>query len=62
MGMRIDLRPGDRVQVGDIIVTLEEKSGQRARLNIEAPESVRINKQPAVSQVAAARSGLASLK
>lgn len=59
MGMRIDLRAGDKIQIGDVTITLEEKSGQRARLNVEAPDSVRIAKKAAESQIMAARNGIA---
>lgn len=44
MSMKVDLRVGEtlRFNNGQIIVTLLEKSGQRARISVEADESVRI--------------------
>lgn len=58
--LRIDLKPGESVKVGDdITVHLEEKSGQRARLAFDAPRTVRIIKNPMVSEVIhAARRGI----
>lgn len=44
MSMKVDLRVGEtlRFNGGQIVVTLLEKSGQRARISVEADESVRI--------------------
>lgn len=43
--LRIDLRPGETVRIGDIAtVTLEEKSGQIARLAFEADRSIPIRR------------------
>lgn len=39
----IELRVGDSVSIGDAVVTLQEKSGQRARLRVVAPPGVRVN-------------------
>ena len=39
----IELRVGDSVSVGDAVITLQEKSGQRARLRVTAPPSVRVD-------------------
>ena len=55
--LKIDLRPGESVKIGEIaVVPLEEKSGKIARLAIAADKSVPIsrstNKNPA--QIAAA--------
>lgn len=43
-GAVIDLRVGEQLtlQPGNIVVTLEHKSGQRSRLRVEADESVKI--------------------
>lgn len=55
--LKIDLRPGESVRIGDIaVVTLEEKSGKIARLAIQADKSIpvsRSGRQNAV-QIAAA--------
>lgn len=41
----VDLKVGEAVKInGPSVVTLEEKSGQRARLSIEADENVRIER------------------
>lgn len=43
--LRIDLRPGETIRIGDIAtVTLEEKSGQIARLAFDADRSVPIKR------------------
>lgn len=42
MGLKVDLRVGETLTFnnGQIIVTLLEKSGQRARISVEADDSV----------------------
>jgi urease beta subunit len=47
LGLKLDLRVGESVRFdnGRISVTLLEKSGQRARLDINADPSVRIEPQ-----------------
>lgn len=41
--LRIDLRPGESVKIGDnVILTLEEKSGRAARIAFQADQSVPI--------------------
>lgn len=59
MGLKIDLRVGESVRLdgGRINVTLLEKSGQRARLDIEADKSVSIE-QPRSSTADVVRNGL----
>lgn len=42
--MRIDLKPGEKLQIGDATVTLEAKSGQLARLVVEADRSMPVKK------------------
>jgi sRNA-binding carbon storage regulator CsrA len=44
--MRIDLKPGEQLQIGDVTVTFERKSGQSGRLAIDADKSVPIKKIP----------------
>jgi hypothetical protein len=39
----IELRVGDTVSIGGAVVTLQEKSGQRARLRVVAPPGVRVD-------------------
>lgn len=40
--MKVDLRIGEVLQIGDAIVVLEHKSGRVARLVIHAPRSVQV--------------------
>lgn len=44
MSMKVDLRVGEplRFNGGQIVITLLEKSGQRARISVEADDSVKI--------------------
>lgn len=45
--LKIDLRPGESVTIGNIaVVTLEEKSGKIARLAIQADKQVPISRSP----------------
>lgn len=48
MSMKVDLRVGEtlRFNGGQIVVTLLEKSGQRARISVEADDSVSIQLPP----------------
>ncbi len=59
MSLKIDLRVGESVRFDDgrISITLLEKSGQRARLDIVAEPNVRID-QPKQRAAEAARNGL----
>lgn len=52
--LRIDLRPGESVQVGDAVITLEHKKGSGARLSIDADRSVPIKrlKTSSLAQIA----------
>ncbi|WP_288075948.1 carbon storage regulator [Pseudomonas sp.] len=44
MALKIDLRPGQSVQIGDVVVKMVKKSGQVACLVIEADKSVPIRR------------------
>jgi hypothetical protein len=44
MALKIDLRPGEKLQIGDATVTLVQKSGQLASLSIEADKSIPVKK------------------
>lgn len=44
MALTVDLKPGQKLQIGDATVTMEAKSGQLARLVIDAPKSVAVKK------------------
>jgi len=56
----MDVRVGETVSIGpNVSVTVEEKSGQRARLRFMADESVTIQKvKPASSGAEQARRGI----
>jgi sRNA-binding carbon storage regulator CsrA len=57
--LKMDLKPGESVKIGDIVVTLEDKSGKVARLSIDAPPSVPIDRVPQATPASmAARMGL----
>lgn len=53
--LKLDIRVGESVQIGSAVVTLEQKSGQIARLAIQADKNIpvhRINKTT-TAQIAA---------
>jgi hypothetical protein len=61
MSMKIELRVGETLSFegsGKATITLMEKSGQRARLDIQADDSVKMSKNTPVSGAAMARNGL----
>ena len=53
--LKLDIRVGESVQIGAAVVTLEQKSGQIARLAIKADKSVPVSRvtQPTTAQIAA---------
>lgn len=54
--LRLDLKPGESVRIGDFaVITLEDKSGKTARIAFEADRSVPINR---VSKQASAAESL----
>lgn len=42
MPLKIDVRPGEIITIGDVRIKLEKKSGQLASLVIDAPKDVQI--------------------
>lgn len=59
--MQIDLKPGEVLRIGDAVVRLDHKSGQVARLSIEADRSVPIKRLPmgaAITAVETAKNGI----
>jgi len=45
--LKLEVRPGETITIGDnVTVTLEEKSGQVARLSFNADRSIPIRKAP----------------
>ena len=61
--LRIDLKVGESIKVGDTLITLDDKSGKVARLAIEAPKTVPINRVQAGPTAAHfAKSGIGPMK
>lgn len=57
--LRINLRPGESVKIGDYaVVTLEEKAGKAARIAFRADRSVPISKVQQSTPAEALRQGL----
>lgn len=57
--LQIDLKVGESVSIGDTIVTLQAKSGQLARLHIQADKSVPVRRiEPGSGINAAAERGI----
>lgn len=53
--LKIDLRPGEAISIGNAVVTLESKSGQMARLSVQADKSVpvsRVQKHSSIAKIA----------
>lgn len=42
--LRVDLKPGEKLKIGDAVITFESKSGQLARLVVEADRAVPVKK------------------
>ncbi|MGL4297348.1 MAG: carbon storage regulator [Aestuariivirga sp.] len=57
--LKIDLRVGESVKIGDTVITLEDKSGRIARLAIKAPQSVPITRVQQATMASVAKGGLA---
>lgn len=58
--IKVDLRVGESLRIGDAVIVLEQKSGQLARLVIEADKSIPVRKesQPNASIQLIAKQGL----
>jgi hypothetical protein len=47
MALRLDLEPGQSVKIGEnVLITLEHKSGRRAKLRIDSKEKVTLTEAP----------------
>lgn len=57
--LKIDLKVGESIRVGDAVITLEDKSGKSARLSIEAPKSISIDRVSNNSASFFAKGGIA---
>ncbi|SEH89672.1 carbon storage regulator [Paraburkholderia hospita] len=42
--LKLDMKPGESVKIGDAVITLEDKSGKVARLSIQADKSIPIER------------------
>lgn len=42
--LKIDLKPGQKLQIGDAVITLVQKSGQLASLVVDADKSIPVKK------------------
>ena len=56
--LKMELRVGESVKIGEAVVTLEAKSGQLARLSIEARPDVQITKIRTTTPADLARNGI----
>ena len=59
--LKLELRVGESVKIGDAVVTLEDKSGKVARLAIEADKSVPIVRVQPSTAAHFAKSGIGAL-
>ena len=51
--LRIDLKPGEVLRIGDAVIRLEKKSGQIVSLSIEADRSIPITRVKSLSPLTA---------
>lgn len=54
--LNIELRPGEAIAIGDAVVRLESKTGQIARLSVQADKSIpvrRVNEQSSIAKMVA---------
>lgn len=51
--LKIDLKPGESISIGNglAVITLESKSGQVARLSVQADKSVPVQRSPVQSSI-----------
>lgn len=42
--LRINLKVGESLRIGNAVITLEEKSGKAARIAIDAPRDIAVNR------------------
>jgi len=60
--LKLELRVGESVKIGDAVVTLEDKSGRIARLAIQADKSVPIHRvQPQTTASHLAKHGIGAM-
>jgi len=56
--LKIEIRVGESIKIGDALVTLESKSGQIARLAIDASKDVPVHKVQSSTMAQIAKSGI----
>lgn len=59
--LKLELKVGESVRIGDAEVTLEDKNGRIARLAIKAPRSVPIQKTQPTMASHLAKNGIGAL-
>jgi sRNA-binding carbon storage regulator CsrA len=59
--LKLDLRVGESVKIGEAVVTLDDKSGKIARLSIKAPQSIPIQRIQHQTMAQVAKNGLAAM-
>ena len=59
--LKLELRVGESVKIGDAVITLEDKSGRLARLAIQAPQSVPIVRVQQTMATHLAKHGIGAL-
>lgn len=56
--MKMNVKVGDTIRIGDVLITVEDKAGKMARLAIDADKSVPIERVQATSAAQLASRGL----
>jgi sRNA-binding carbon storage regulator CsrA len=56
--LKLELRVGESVKIGESVITLDDKSGKTARLSIQADKSVPIRRIQPSSMAQIAKSGI----
>ena len=56
--LKIELRVGESIRIGDATVTLEEKSGKIARFSVDADKSIPIQRVQATGMAQIAKNGI----
>lgn len=59
--LKLELRVGESVKIGDATITLEDKSGKIARLSIQADKSVPIQRVQPTSMAQIVKSGIGAM-
>jgi len=59
--LKMEVRVGESIRIGDATITLDDKSGKIARLSIEAPKTVPIQRVQTSSMAQIAQGGIGKL-